>query len=406
MQKSNIVNRPSGKMKKYYQPFCGPAGLNIKLVFGRTSANNVFSWFNDSHIYYTHKARTAIRHACDLMKLGIDSEILVPSYNCGSELDPLANGGAHLIPYRIDRNCMIDLLDAKLKVTNKTKALYITHYFGFPQPLNEIKQFCKKNNLYLLEDCALSLFSNLDDVKLGMTGDVSFFSFVKTLPILDGGALIINNPKLATASWKLTSINFKILIRRSLSLLKSGLLRWSSFITKMYCSYIRLRHQITSISIEKAPQKELSYFLEMPSSYYYDEKMSDKAMTIMTRRILERLNSEEIIKRRRDNYTHLLTLLLGNPKINMPFKKLPAGVCPLFFPIIINKRNEVCSMLNLKAIDATAWWAGYYKNLDWEKYPDAVYLKNSLMALPIHQDLSTSDIEYIAKSLIQSMDKV
>jgi dTDP-4-amino-4,6-dideoxygalactose transaminase len=392
--------------KKYYQPFCGPAGLNIKSVFGRISANNAFSWFDDSHIYYTHKARTAIRHACDLMELGTDSEILVPSYNCGSELDPLAKSGVHLVLYRIDKNCMIDLADAQDKVTKKTKAIYITHYFGFSQPLREVKQFCKNNNLYLLEDCALSLFCYSYDGKYGTTGDVSFFSFVKTLPTLDGGALIVNNPQLHIERWNLGETNFTRLIKRSLSLLKSGLLRWSPFLTNMYCSYLCTKHQIISVSMKKALQKESFDLPGIPSNYYYDEKMSDKSISIMTRRILERLNSEEIIKRRRDNYTHLLTLLLGNPKINIPFKKLPAGVCPLFFPIIINKRDEVCVMLNRKAIDAIAWWAGYYKNLDWRKYPDAVYLKNSLMALPIHQDLSISDIEYIAKSLIQSMDKV
>jgi dTDP-4-amino-4,6-dideoxygalactose transaminase len=122
--------------------------------------------------------------------------------------------------------------------------------------------------------------------------------------------------------------------------------------------------------------------------------------------MLKRFDSEEIINRRRNNYIHLLNRLSGNPGINILFSKLPAGVCPLVFPIIVSKRDEVCAILNHHAIDAMGWWAGYYNGLDWESYPDACFLKNNLIALPIHQDLSQSDIDFIAEKLIQIMDNI
>jgi perosamine synthetase len=391
---------------KNNQPYCGPAGLSIKSLLGRIASKNVFTWFAGSRIYYTHKARVAIRQACNLSGLDNGGAILVPSYNCGSEIDPLAKSGAHLVPYRVDKRCLIDLDDAQLKVTSKTKALYITHYFGFPQPLNEIKQFCKINNLYLLEDCALALFSDADDVKLGTVGDVSFFSFVKTLPTLDGGALIVNNPKLFKASWKLTGISFKSLIRRSLSLLKSGLLRWSPLSTKIYSLYLEHTREKEFSRLKNSPKKNKSLFPDMPDNYYFDETLINKAMSAVTKYMMKRFDFEEIINRRRNNYIHLLNRLSGNPRINILFSKLPAGVCPLVFPIIVSKRDEVCAMLNQQAIDATAWWAGYYNGLDWAKYPDACFLKNNLIALPIHQDLSLSDLDFIAEKLILIMDKI
>lgn len=391
---------------KNNKPFCGPAGLSIKNVSGRIAVKNVFTWFADSRIYYTHKARVAIRHACNLSGLDNDGEILVPSYNCGSELDPLAKSGAHLVPYRVDKSCQIDLDDAQLKVTSKTKALYITHYFGFPQPLNEIKQFCKKNNLYLLEDCALALFSNAGDVKLGTAGDVSFFSFVKSLPVLDGGALIVNNPQLSKASWKLTGIGFKRFIRRSLSLLKSGLLRRSSLSVKIYTLYLGHNHEKELRLLENSSKKNTSLLPGMPDNYFYDENLNNKAMSTVTTYMLKRFDFEEIINKRRNNYIHLLNRLSGNPNINILFNKLPAGVCPLLFPIIVSKRDKVCTILNQQAIDATAWWAGYYNGLDWTKYPDACFLKNNLIALPIHQDLRQTDIDFIADKLIQIMENI
>jgi dTDP-4-amino-4,6-dideoxygalactose transaminase len=129
-------------------------------------------------------------------------------------------------------------------------------------------------------------------------------------------------------------------------------------------------------------------------------------MSAVTKYMMKRFDFEEIINRRRNNYIHLLNRLSGNPRINILFSKLPAGVCPLVFPIIVSKRDEVCAMLNQQAIDATAWWAGYYNGLDWAKYPDACFLKNNLIALPIHQDLSLSDLDFIAEKLILIMDKI
>jgi dTDP-4-amino-4,6-dideoxygalactose transaminase len=142
----------------------------------------------------------------------------------------------------------------------------------------------------------------------------------------------------------------------------------------------------------------------IPEDYYFDETLINKAILTFTMYMLKRFDFEEIINRRRNNYIHLLNRLSGNPKIDILFSNLPTGVCPLVFPIIVNKRDEVCAILNQHVIDATAWWAGYYNGLDWESYPDACFLKNNLIALPIHQDLSQSDIDFIAEKLIQIMN--
>jgi dTDP-4-amino-4,6-dideoxygalactose transaminase len=385
---------------KNYQPFCGQAGLNVKSVLGHSETNSFFNWFAGSQIYYTYKARTAISYVCKLLGLNNDSEILVPSYNCGSEIDPIHKSGTHLIVYRIDKNCVIDLDDAQLKVNKKTKALYVIHYFGFPQPLEELKLFCERNRLYLLEDCALSLFSCSGNLKLGTIGDVSFFSFPKTLPVPDGGALIINNSTLLHLTWKLTPPKYSNIITHLLLLMKSGILEWSPHITHLY-SFLRTIYK-KSIIQDKVND---NLFPDIPKDYYFDTDMENKAMSIITQHLLDRFNFESIIMQRCDNYkTYLMFFNSPCSNIKPIYPVLPKGVCPLYFPIIVPERDRVCATLNDMLIGAIPWWSGYHKGLSWEKYPDACYLKNNLIALPIHQNLDEGNIIYIAETLLNILN--
>jgi dTDP-4-amino-4,6-dideoxygalactose transaminase len=174
--------------------YCGPPGLNLKQILGiERQPRSVKSWFDSDTVYYIHTARTGIMHICTLLDLKKGCEVLVPAYNVGAELDPLIKNGIQVSLYRIDRSGVADIPDIISRITSKTRAIYATHYFGFPQKVDDIKLICDQYNLYLIEDCALSLFSKHGEKKIGSVGDVSIFSLTKTLPLPDGGVLIINN---------------------------------------------------------------------------------------------------------------------------------------------------------------------------------------------------------------------
>src|SRR4030042_2190502 len=192
--------------------YCGPPGFRIKHFTGGVKIHNVISWFENTAIEYVHRGRTAIRHACKLLGLCNGTEVLTPAYNCGSEIDALMNSGTSVVLYRVDRSCKIDLKDLSTRITKKTKAIYITHYFGFPQEVDEIKSICQQNKLFLIEDCAISLFSGNGVVKLGTKGDVAIFSFPKTLPVPDGGGLVVNTPELELGPWERKKPRFSIML--------------------------------------------------------------------------------------------------------------------------------------------------------------------------------------------------
>ena len=91
--------------------------------------------------------------------------------------------------YRVDRNARIDMTDLVARITSRTKLVYVTHYFGRPAEIEDLVALCRERNIKLLEDCALSLFSDTT----GSLGDAAIFSFRKSLPACAGGALALHD---------------------------------------------------------------------------------------------------------------------------------------------------------------------------------------------------------------------
>lgn len=377
--------------------FCGPPGAGLTQMLGIGASQGVASWLNGFRIYYVHLGRVAIRRACELLDVGKGGEILAPAYNCGSEIDPLLCSGASVKLYRIDRNARIDLNDLKDRISKKTKVIYVTHYFGMPQPLDEIGAICRDRKIYLIEDCALSLFSSDSQTKLGSRGDVSIFSFPKTLPVPDGGAMVLNNQALPADAWERRKPPVMALPRKILSLVKRRLLYISSGSGLFYSTLWSVLNK-TRLMNNNNSETETS-FPDIPSNFYYDEKLNDSAISGITRRMLGTFNPSEIITKRRRNFNRYLELRSSIEGLEPLYSELPDGVCPLHFPVIVSERERVCKELNALSIDATAWWSGYHRSLPWTEYPDACFLKDHLLVLPVHQGLSDKHIELICKTL-------
>lgn len=387
---------------KYY---CGFPGINLKqFPRAKQSRNSVKTWFNSGDVYYLHMARTGIRFIPTLLGLEKDSEILIPAYNCGAEIDPLIKYGIKVVTYRIDRSCNADLTDIGNRITCKTKAIYVTHYFGFPQKIDALINICKQHGLYLIEDCALSLFSRAAERKLGTFGDVSIFSLVKSLPVPDGGVLIINNKELKNVNWQTHSPEKVRVLRGMLPLIKStvlrGILKINS-LNSLYALIMKLdsKRKISQIhnNISASNNKTI-----LSPDQYYNENLSDKQMSAITNFLLDTFNVDDIIMRRRNNF-NLFKSVITNCGIKPLFRELPEGVCPLCFPIIARNRDYLQVKLYERNVYSDAWWNGYHKAIDWDNYPDACYLKENILTLPIHEGLDDQDIVSIAENLIALM---
>jgi perosamine synthetase len=150
--------------------------------------------FSAPQVRYFYFARNGLWHL--VKTLGLEGrEILAPSYHHGVEVEAMLDAGAKLSFYRVGRLMDIDLEDVERRIGPQTAALHMTHFVGFPGPAREMKAIADRHGIPLIEDCAHALLSRVNDEPLGQIGDVSLFCLYKGLPVPNGGAIVVNNPK-------------------------------------------------------------------------------------------------------------------------------------------------------------------------------------------------------------------
>jgi len=81
------------------------------------------------------------------------------------------------------------------KISKKTKAIIITHIYGFPVNLEKIIKIAKKKKIKIIEDAAEMIGQKYKNKKCGSFGDLSTFSFYanKHITTGEGGMILTNN---------------------------------------------------------------------------------------------------------------------------------------------------------------------------------------------------------------------
>ena len=252
-------------------PGCSPARMIFALRNSRPTWPHGYQPGNES-VIFTHQGRYAISLMCRLLGIGLGDEVLVPSYNCGAEIDPYISLGARAVFYRVDNRAIMDVEDVMRRVTPSTRLIHVTHFFGWPQRITDLADWCKRKGLYLLEDCALALFSKGSGDAIGKSGDAAMYSFVKSLAAPDGGALVINNKDLLqNGSGPGVSPRRRDIFIKSLPLLK----KWLMHKNRLWQRYEFTRHVLTRSWLKKAADQDCAIEREMPESNYFDRGKND-----------------------------------------------------------------------------------------------------------------------------------
>ena len=135
----------------------------------------------------------------------------------------------------------------------------------------------------------------------------------------------------------------------------------------------------------------------MPASYYFDNDTASWRMSRVTETIVMGVDVDAIIEQRRANFSVLRDALSPAVVANMLATDLPDTVCPLALPLLVQHRASWTTALHGRGIMAVEWWAGYHPSLDWDGFPEACYLKDHLLTLPIHHDLGAKHMKYIGR---------
>jgi dTDP-4-amino-4,6-dideoxygalactose transaminase len=331
-------------------------------------------------------ARNAVFHAVRLLGLA-GREVLVPAYHHGVEVAALAAAGAIPRFVRVDARMRLDLDDLTARATPRTAAVYVIHYAGFPQPMDAIRQVARRLRVPVIEDCALALLSAEGSRPLGSTGDVAVFCFYKTLPVPNGGALVVNEAALVAAPPHPGSAPLvSTLSHAAGSLLANAAFRLGesgAAVRSCIRGAVALVRRVSSLRPVST------------GTSTFDPGAVDLGMSGLSDAIARRLDAAAIVAARRRNYF----LLLGRLRERVPplFAEVPAGVSPLFYPLLCDDKAAVKARLAARGIEAIDFWRTGHPLCPVEDFPDVVALRRRVLELPVHQDLGPDEMAYVAR---------
>jgi len=155
-----------------------------------------FRQYHDARFALITSSGTAALHsAYYAVGLGPGDEVLCPTYTFFATAMPLFQLGA--LPVLVD--CRTDgTFDAALAedlITERTRAIVVTHMWGLPCDMNQITQLCAKYNIVLIEDCSHAHGATWGSQPVGTFGEAAAWSLQtqKIIAAGEGGILVTNS---------------------------------------------------------------------------------------------------------------------------------------------------------------------------------------------------------------------
>lgn len=300
-----------------------------------------------------------------LLSLGIGpgDEVIVPALSWIATAECVNNNGAE--PVFVDINLLnynIDYKKIENKISKKTKAIIVVHLYGCPADLPEISAIAKKNNLYLIEDCAQAHGADYFGKKIGTYGIASAFSFFpsKNLGAYgDGGAILTNDKNIADKA-RMISNHGQLSIKHSHKMIGRN-----SRLDTIQASVLNIKLHY----LDEWNKKRIS------AAQYYISLLKKNERVILPSEITG-------IK----HVYHLFVIRVKNRKI-ITDKLITNSVS---FGIHYPKA--------LPFIDAYS-----YKNLLLEEFPVASNITDEILSLPVYPEISTEQIDCVCKIILENL---
>lgn len=321
----------------------------------------------------TNNGRTATTYVFqNALKIRKGDKVLAPEYMCVSVVNAFEAAGVEFGVYRVKEGLVIDLDDLKSKINDHMGAIYVIHYFGFPQPAEvaeELKRLSAEKGIPIIEDLTQSLLTR--DAGLIGYGDYLVSSVRKWFPITDGGIAAARNG----TTWADVPLN-------------------SAYDEAVYTQ------MFLSLARKEYAQKELledKSYLELEklanSKRYLD--FAPREMTEISRNILFQCDVEEAADKRRANYQYLYQNLQAVDGLTCFGQELDdeGKYVPFGFQVLVENREDLYQYLRRHKIIGEIQWilpVQYYKPSDY-----AAYLSEHSLMLQCDQRYGEKEMAYV-----------
>lgn len=358
--------------------------------------------FTTNNVFLFLTARAALYFLIKNLGLKKDNEVLLQAFTCVAVPEIIVSLG--LKPVYIDlKNNGIDLNtdDFKNKITTNSRVLILQYTFGISPDIQEIRNICQKNNIFLIEDLAhiIDPIGYKSDKNIN---SASVFSFGrdKALSSVFGGVLIINNNNIAQKIKNdYEKLNFPSYIFILRTILHPILFNYT--ILPLYDKF----------NIGKVLLRLFLFLKIIPKSVFREEKIKGKVPQFLLKKypnmlaklILNQLNKIDIYNTHRKKIVKFYFNNLKNVK-NLTIPKLNLNEPLLRFPIITSLSKIIFKTALKKNIYLGDWYEEVIapKGVNFEKInykigncKNAEIVGQNIINLPTHINIKIEDAKKI-----------
>jgi dTDP-4-amino-4,6-dideoxygalactose transaminase len=296
--------------------------------------------------------------------IGPGDEVIVPNMTFIATIEAVVQVGATPVVIEVDQmhwNLNPSFIEGA--ITAKTKAIIFVHLHGNPSGIHLVSQIAKKFDLFLIEDAAQAHFATSPIGMVGTIGDVGAFSFYpgKNLGALGEGGCVSTNSKTIHENTKL-------------------LRNWGSkikYVHEMRGSNFRMdeiQAAFLSIKLAKLPNW-IKRRQELARVYndFFDEIQIQRPQVAESHSHVYHVYAVSVPNRDR------VKKLLGDNQIE-------TGI---HYPQAINEIEPWLPFIQYKFSDETS-----------------ANLAKSFLSLPISDQLTTTEIEYVIQHLRKIFSKM
>lgn len=160
---------------------------------------NFSKYLGVSHSIATSSCTGALHLAMRTLGITVGDEVIVPVVTWIGSIAPVTYEGA--TPIFVDINVSdwnISIKEIEKAITPKTRAIVCVHLYGNLCDMEGLLRIAKRHGLYLVEDTAEAIGSEIKGKKAGSFGHFSTFSFhgTKTMTTGEGGMLCTSDSAL------------------------------------------------------------------------------------------------------------------------------------------------------------------------------------------------------------------
>ncbi len=355
---------------------------------------------------YVTSGRSAI--ALALQDLGVKrgDDVLIPAFHCTSMVEPAVWVGATPVFFRITSNLQVDFDDIKHKITPRTRVLLVTHYFGFPQPIAQIRSLCDQYRIALIEDCAHAFFGVQDGKPLGTYGDFAIASSMKFFPIYDGGVLVSARRSLANVHLQSPGAMFHIkaflngieqaLEYKRLPALKP-IIRWPLALKDQLWGAVK-KSRGAAGEANLGPSA-------VDGAYGFDASWVHKRQSAPSRHLMRCMDTRRLVAKRRENYEAIHLEMSRMPGGAPLFTELSPDVVPYVYPFVVEQPERVFVPMKMAGIPILRFGEFLWQGVDDRTCPVSADLSRRVFQFPCHQELQQQELAWMLKRIREIMNE-